>query len=101
MADVFEENPCITFGEAAAECGRRWRDLPDEAKEEFKQMAADDKARYSRELATFKNKGEAETEGEPVPQTKAKTTISRRKKQDTESTGKSRAEPKRPKSALL
>ena len=101
MADVFEENPCITFGEAAAECGRRWRVLPAEAKEEFRQMAADDKARYTRELASFKNKGEGEAEGEPAVQAKAKATTARRKKPDVENTVKSKPEPKRPKSALL
>ena len=100
MADVFEENPCITFGEAAAECGRRWRLLPAEAKEEFRQMAADDKARYTRELASFKNKSENEVlTCKPVTTTtKAKTTV-RRKKPDGDDKGK--PEPKRPKSALL
>jgi hypothetical protein len=56
MAEVFDENPCITFGEAAAECGKRWRELPDKEKMEYKNMAAADKARYTRELATFKSK---------------------------------------------
>ena len=98
MADVFEENPCITFGEAAAECGRRWRVLPPEAKEEFKKMAADDKRRYVIELASYKNRGE--TDYEPAaPPARAKATTSRRKKAD--SFGKSRPDPKRPKSALV
>ncbi|CAB9515529.1 histone chromosomal protein 6 [Seminavis robusta] len=69
MCEVFEENPCITFGEAAAECGRRWRGLPDEEKVEYKEMAARDKARYTRELATFKNKGDDVVEV-PVKATK-------------------------------
>jgi hypothetical protein len=56
MSDVFEENPCITFGEAAAECGKRWRELPDKEKMAYKNMAAADKERYTRELATFKTK---------------------------------------------
>lgn len=56
MAYVFEENPCITFGEAAAECGKRWRALPEVDKQEYKDMAAADKTRYTRELATFKGR---------------------------------------------
>ena len=97
MADVFEENPCITFGEAAAECGRRWRVLPAEAKEEFRQMAAEDKERYTRELATYKNKNEGEG-GHVRPAAKPK---ARRRKQDADGSGGSRPEPRRAKSALL
>lgn len=103
MADVFEENPCITFGEAAAECGRRWRVLPNELKEEFRQLAADDKVRYTRELATFKNKGELNGDSAPpkpaaAAAPKAKP-APKRKKPDVDEKG--RPEPKRPKSALL
>ena len=60
MADVFEENPCTTFGEAAAECGKRWRALPESEKQEYKDLMAADKTRYIRELATFKGRHDAE-----------------------------------------
>ena len=104
MADVFEENPCITFGEAAGECGRRWRVLPEEAKEEFRNMAAADKERYTLELATFKSKAAAGGENDavvtkPAPRTKA---AARRKKPEVEVPEVKRGpEPKRAKSALL
>ena len=45
MSDVFEDNPCITFGEAAAECGRRWKALDESEKKQYKDMAAADKER--------------------------------------------------------
>jgi len=56
MGDVFEENPSITFGEAAAVCGQRWRDLADAEKQEYKDLAAADKERYAREVAVFKGR---------------------------------------------
>lgn len=92
MADVFEENPCITFGEAAAECGRRWRNMPEEEKTEFRQMAADDKARYTRELAGFRKTGK-------LPVAKTKATSPRRERQDDGIETRTRG-PKLPRTAL-
>lgn len=100
MADVFEENPCITFGEAAAECGKRWRALPEEQKQEYKEMAAADKARYTRELATFKTKHDEEPVPEMPKPVLKKPGRGRPKKQDG-GAAKTRRDPKRPRSAFL
>ena len=95
MADVFEKNPGITFGLAAAECGKRWRALPDVDKQEYKDLAAADKARYTRELAIFKGRHAAEV---PLPKI-AKRGPGRPRKQPLPP-GVTK-EPKRAKSAFL
>ena len=99
MADVFEQNPCITFGEAAAECGKRWKSLPEEEKQEYKDMAAKDKTRYTRELEYFKRRHpEIEV---PLPKPPVKGKPGRpRKNPVVAATGNSK-EPKRAKSAFL
>ena len=98
MADVFEQNPCITFGEAAAECGKRWRALPEEEKQEYKDMAAADKNRYNKELAFFKGRHPEVEVPSPKP---IKGKPGRPRKNSLASGTGTSKEPKRAKSAFL
>lgn len=96
MADVFEQNPCITFGEAAAECGKRWRELPEADKQEYKDMAAADKTRYTKELAFYK--GSSHEIEVPLPKPAKGKPGRPRKHPQSQGAPK---EPRRPKSAFL
>ena len=57
MPHVFEENPCIAFGDAAALCGRLWKDMGEEARKPYVKMAKEDKERYAGEMAKLKATG--------------------------------------------
>jgi len=48
-----EKNPTATFGELAKIIGKHWREMPDQDKNKFIEMAEQDKERYERQMEKY------------------------------------------------
>ncbi len=60
---IKEEKPDIKFTEMGKLIGEKWRELSDDDKKEFEQMAEKDKKRYADETAKYNAKKQAEEDG--------------------------------------
>ena len=54
MVQVKQENPGIAFTEIGKVLGEKWRQVSADEKKPFEDQAAEDKARYEREMAAYK-----------------------------------------------
>jgi len=59
-AQVKEENPGLTFGDTAKHIGKRFRELLQEEKTSWEEKASQDKQRFKREEAIYRQKKVAE-----------------------------------------
>lgn len=55
-ADVMKENPNLEMGQVSKILGSRWKSSSDTVKEEFKQLAEQDKERYTKEMDVYTKK---------------------------------------------
>ena len=80
-ASVKEENPDMSNTEVTKELGRMWReDMGDEDKAEYQQAAAEDKARYDREMESYDPSATATPPKESTKKAPAKKTTTSTKK---------------------
>lgn len=69
---VMEEYPELKFVEMGAMLGERWRNLPTEEKQKYEDLAADDKARFNKEMEEYTaNRVAQEPPQLMVPETQA------------------------------
>ena len=55
-AEVMKENPTLEMGQVSKILGTRWHDATDTVKEEFRQLAEQDKERYTKEMDIYTKK---------------------------------------------
>lgn len=69
---VKEEDESLGFADIARELGSRWKNLDEEEKEPYLEMAAEDKERYQREMEDYKGEKDSEDSDEENPAKKGR-----------------------------
>ena len=62
-AEVKEQHPDFSLGDIGRELGKRWKELTDDDKKPYVDLATADAERYDREMAAYKAKQQAEGAG--------------------------------------
>jgi len=71
-AYIKDQNPEVGFGQVGKLLGEAWKALNEEEKLSYNEMAANDKLRYQREIATYKEEHPDSSDEEEKPRKKRK-----------------------------